>query len=196
VKAALLAPAGIVMDAGTVAAALLLDKVRTCPPVAAVAFNVTVQEEVAPARRELLAQARVLSNGTPAPVRLMAVEGLAGELLEIVIVPAAAPAMDGLKRTVSDADWPGFRVMGKVTPEIAKPLPDTVAELMVRGPVPVEDSVNDWVAAALTPVLPNARLFALRPSAAVVVGLTVIGRVVDTPPDVAVKLTVCTVWTA
>jgi len=196
VNAALAAPAGMVMDAGTVAAALLLDKVATCPPVGAVAFSVTVQEEVAGATRELLAQASELSTGTPAPVKLMAVEGLAGELLEMVIVPAAAPAIEGLKRTVRTAVWPGFKVIGKVTPEIEKPLPDTVAELMVRGPVPAEVSVNDWVAAVLTTVLPKARLFVLTPSAAVVAGLTVIGRVVDTPPEVAVKVTVCTVWTA
>lgn len=196
VNTALLAPAGMVTETGTVAAALLLDKVTACPPVGAVAFNVTVQEEVAPAARELLAQARVLIKGIPAPVRLMAVEGAAGELLEMVIVPAAAPAMDGSKRTVSAADWPGFRVVGKVTPEIVKPLPDTVAELMVRGPVPVEDSVNDWVAAVLTAVLPNARLFALTLSAAVVAGFTVMGRVADTPPEFAVKVTVCTLWTA
>jgi hypothetical protein len=116
-KAALLAPAGIAIEAGKLAAALLLDKVTACPPVAAEAFRATVQEVVAGPTTELLAHERVLTAGTPAPVRLIAVDELPEELLEMVSVPAAEPAMAGLKPTVSAVDWPGFSVIGKVTPE-------------------------------------------------------------------------------
>lgn len=112
-------------------------------------------------------------------------------MLEILSVPAAAPAIPGVKRTGSDVDWPGLSVIGKDTPEIEKPLPDTDAALMVRAPVPAEVSVKYCVAVALTTVLPKARVLALRVSPAVVVGFAVMLRAVDTPPDVPVMVAVC-----
>jgi hypothetical protein len=48
-----------------------------------------------------------------------------------------------------------------VTPEIVKPVPLTIAELIVTGAVPVEDNVTDCVAGVFTATLPNARLRAL-----------------------------------
>ncbi len=75
-KTALLAPAGTRIDAGTVAAALLLDKVTDWPPVGAVAFKATVHDDVAGPMRELLAHPNVLTTAIPAPVRLTTLVGL------------------------------------------------------------------------------------------------------------------------
>jgi hypothetical protein len=43
---------------------------------------------------------------------------------------------------VSDADWPAFRVVGKESPEIEKPVPVTVAVLIVSGTLPADLSVR------------------------------------------------------
>lgn len=52
--------------------------------------------------------------------------------------------------------------MGKAVPDIEKPAPVSVAELMVTGAVPVDVSVIDCgVAGVLTCTLPKARLLAL-----------------------------------
>jgi hypothetical protein len=52
----------------------------------------------------------------------------------------------------------GFTVTGKLTPETVKPLPVTVAALMVTGDVPVDDRVIVWVEAVLRLMLPNDKL--------------------------------------
>jgi hypothetical protein len=49
-------------------------------------------------------------------------------------------------------------VTGKLTPETVKPLPVTVAALIVTGDVPVDDRVIVWVEAVLMLTLPNDRL--------------------------------------
>ena len=105
-------------------------------------------------------------------------------------VPAAAPAATGAKRTESDADWPGFSVSGNEAPETENPLPDTVAALIVRAPVPLEVSVSVCVAAEFTTELPKASVLALRLSPAVVVGFAVTFRLVDTPPELPVMVAV------
>ena len=46
---------------------------------------------------------------------------------------------------------------GKLAPEIEKPVPVSVAALMVTAAVPVEDSVIDCVIAVLTDMLPKLR---------------------------------------
>jgi hypothetical protein len=197
VNTALLVPKGIIIEDGTVAAALLLDKVTACPPAGAAAFKVTVQEEVAAPKRALLAHAIALTAGTPAPLRLITAEGLTEELLEIVNVPAAVPVVTGLKLTVSAAVCPEFSVIGKVMPEIVKPLPDMVVASMASGPVPVEVRVKDWFEVVLTIVLPKVRLLELRLSAgSVATGFAVTVKVVDTPPDVPLIITVWAVVTA
>lgn len=38
--------------------------------------------------------------------------------------------------------WPGFRVTGKVIPEIVKPAPNSEAEFTVTAVVPVEENVT------------------------------------------------------
>ena len=81
-----------------------------------------------------------------------------------MIVPLAAPPEVGAKPTVSVAVWPGFRVTGKLTPDILKPVPVSAAALMVSGAVPEEVSVTDWLAEALTSTVPKLTLVTLNPS--------------------------------
>ena len=71
------------------------------------------------------------------------------------------PAVVGSNCTLSVAVWPGFNVVGKVAPDMAKPLPVSVAALIVTGAVPVDDKVTDCAAAWFTTTLPNARLVTL-----------------------------------
>jgi hypothetical protein len=52
-------------------------------------------------------------------------------------------------------------VTGNVAPDTVKPAPVSVAELMVTGPVPVDDSVIDCVDVEFTATLPNTTLPAL-----------------------------------
>lgn len=192
-KTALPAPAGMTIDAGTVAAALLLDRITDWPPVGAVALKLTVHDDAEGPTRELLAQESELTTAIPAPLRVTTFVALPYAELDMVRVPVAAPAMTGVKRTGSDVDWPGFSVIGNVTPEIEKPLPETVAALIVRALVPVEVRISDCVAVAFTTALPKAILLALRLIAAVAVGFAVIIRELDTPPEVPVIVAVCAV---
>ena len=68
----------------------------------------------------------------------------------------------GSNCTLSVAACPGFNVAGNVAPDMVKPVPVSVPELMVTGAVPVEDRVTDCgVAAVFTTTLPKARLDAL-----------------------------------
>ena len=48
----------------------------------------------------------------------------------------------GSNCTFSVTDWLGFKVTGNVAPDIVKPVPLNVAELMVTGAVPVEVNVT------------------------------------------------------
>ncbi len=86
VKPALVALAGTVNVAGTVTAALLLERVTTIPPVGAVPLRVTVQASVPAAVNEPLAQEREESAAveTPVPLRLTTAVGLVVELLTMV----------------------------------------------------------------------------------------------------------------
>ena len=80
------------------------------------------------------------------------------ELLEMVMVPLADPAVVGLNVTWSVKVWPGFSVAGKVAPEIAKAAPVTVTEFTVTAVFPdaVMPSVLVEVAFKLT--FPKSRL--------------------------------------
>ena len=51
----------------------------------------------------------------------------------------------------------GFRVAGKVAPEISNALPASVTELIVSAAVPEEVSVSVLVEIVLTGTSPNAR---------------------------------------
>jgi hypothetical protein len=67
----------------------------------------------------------------------------------------------GSNCTFSVTDWVGFKVTGKVAADIVKPVPLSVAKLMVTGAVPVEVNVTGCVDAVFTVTLPNATLAGL-----------------------------------
>ena len=83
-KPILVAPAGTVIVAGTETAKLSLPRLTTNPPMAAAAFNPTVQLSVPDPVIELLLQLSPLSTGTPVPLRPTTVEAPVEELLDSV----------------------------------------------------------------------------------------------------------------
>ena len=64
------------------------------------------------------------------------------ELLEMVSVPLAAPAVAGLNATRTAAVWPGSRVIGKEPAGMEKPVPEILTEFMVNAAVPEDDNVS------------------------------------------------------
>ena len=80
------------------------------------------------------------------------------ELLVTVSLPVKAPVAAGLNCTVRVTDCFGFSVTGKVAPDTVKPVPDTVAALIVNGPVPLEARVTDCVEEESTVTLPKLKL--------------------------------------
>jgi len=113
----------------------------------------------------------------PVPLRAIVAVLLVEELLVMVNLPVAEPAVAGSNCTSSVAVWPEVSVTGKVTPETVKPVPVNAAALIVTGAVPVEVKVTDWVDVVFTVTLPKTKLEALMLS-------------VDVPP-LTVKITVC-----
>jgi hypothetical protein len=77
-----------------------------------------------------------LDAAVPVPLRLTTAVLLVDELLWIVSCPVAAPVAVGSNCTFSVTDCVGFKVTGNVAPDIVKPAPLRVAELMVTGAVP------------------------------------------------------------
>ena len=191
VKLAVVAPAATGTVAGTVTAVLLLPRKTLVPPVAAETLTITVQTSVVEPMTEALAQVIAVTSGTPVPVRLIAVLVPAEllSLLGMVNAPVTAPATAGSNVRVKTVVCPGFRVTGKVVPVNAKPAPDIVGALMVRGRLPVELKVTVFVTAVVTPSLPNAKLVAL------VVRVRVAAKswsatVLEMPPSEAVRVAV------
>ena len=103
VNPALVCPAEILMDAGTVTAELLLDRPTVNPPLAAAVFSVAVQLSVPAPVMEPLEQISAARTGTPVPLKLTAVEAPVEELLVSVSEPDAAPAAVGSNCTVNVA---------------------------------------------------------------------------------------------
>jgi predicted permease len=103
VNPALVCPAGILMEAGTVTAELLLERATVNPPLAAAVFNVAVQLSVPAPVMDPLEQVSPVSTGTPVPLNVMEVEVPVDELLVRVSDPEAAPATVGSNCTVSVA---------------------------------------------------------------------------------------------
>jgi hypothetical protein len=64
----------------------------------------------------------------------------------------------GSNCTFRVTDWVGFKVTGNVAPDIVKPVPLSVPELIVTGPVPVEVSVTGRLEDVFNVTLPNAKL--------------------------------------
>jgi hypothetical protein len=102
-----------------------------------------------------------LDAAVPVPLRLTTAVLLVDESLWIVSWPAAAPGVVGSNSTSTVTDCFGFKVTGKVAPDIVKPVPASVAELMVTGAVPVDVNVTGCVDAVFTVTLPNVKLAAL-----------------------------------
>jgi hypothetical protein len=112
VNAVLVALAGTVTVAGSVTAALLLDKLTLIPPLGAAALSVTVQASVPDSDMVALLQEKVLSAAVtvsgvlvvavvPVPLRLMTVVPSVEELLAMVSCPVAAPVTVGSNCTLS-----------------------------------------------------------------------------------------------
>jgi len=163
VKFVLLAPAGTITEAGTLTRGLLLARPTTNPPLRAVAFNVTVQLSATEPVIDELAQVTPVNTGTPVPLSPTTVELPLEELLAREICPAAAPEAVGSNCTLSVAVWPGASVIGRLAPEIEKPVPDSDAALTVTGTVPVEERTTDCEAGEFTGTFPKATLEVLTP---------------------------------
>ena len=102
--------------------------------------------------------------------------------------------MAGSNCTVSVTALPGFNVAGKLAPDRLKPVPVSVAELMVTGAAPVEVRVTDCVAALFSCTFPKATLVALMLS----VGTAAFNcrpKVLETLPELAVRVTDCALVT-
>ena len=102
--------------------------------------------------------------------------------------------MAGSNCTFSVTDWVGFKVTGKVAADIVKPVPLSVAELMVTGAVPVEVNVTGSVDAVFTVTLPNAKLAGLIVNVGTA-AFSCSAKVLETPPALAVRVTACAVVT-
>ena len=83
---------------------------------------------------------------------------------------------------------------GKVAADIVKPVPLSVAELMVIGAVPVEVNVTGSVDAVFTVTLPNAKLAGLIVNVGTA-AFSCSAKVLETPPALAVRVTDCAVVT-
>jgi hypothetical protein len=90
----------------------------------------------------------------------------------------------------------GVKVTGKVAPDIVKPVPLNIAELMVTGDVPVEVNVTGRVDAVFRVTLPNDRLVGLIVNVGPPAAFNCRANVVETLPALAVKVTACPVVTA
>jgi hypothetical protein len=194
-NAALVAPAATVAVVGTVTAELLLARLTANPPLGAAPFSVTVQLSVPAPVIEELEQESELSVAMPVPLRATLAVPPEEALLEIVSDPVAAPARVGSNCAVSVAVWFGFSVTGNVAPDTLKPVPLTVAELIVSAAVPLEVSVSDCVEAVFRLTFPNERLLALN----AIVGTAAFNcraKLVVALPAFAVSIAVCVVLTA
>jgi hypothetical protein len=96
----------------------------------------------------------------------------------------------GSNPTFSVAAWPGSNIAGKVIPDTVKPVPVSVAPLIVTGTVPVEVRVTDCGGAAVfSNTLPKATLVALTLSVGTAAPSSRL-KVSATPLAVAVSVTV------
>ena len=127
------------------------------------------------------------------PLRPITAVPLVDELLWMVSCPVKAPAEVGSNCTSSVTAKLGFKVTGKVAPDIVKPVPLNVAELIVTGAVPAEVNVTGSVDGVFTVTLPNAKLAALMVNVGIVVpaAFSCRAKVLETPPALAVRVTDC-----
>jgi hypothetical protein len=90
----------------------------------------------------------------------------------------------------------GFKVTGKVAPDIVKPVPVNIAELMVTGAVPVDVNITGRVDVVFSVTLPNERLAGLTVNVGPPAAFNCRAKLVETLPALAVSVTVCPVVTA
>ena len=129
-------------------------------------------------------------------MRLTVVELPVEELLSMVRVPVAAPAVVGSNSMlIEEVGFEEFSVSGKVGPEKEKPVPLIVMVLTVTGAVPDEVKVKDCVAGVFKVTSPKAMLLALMLSVAMY-AFSCRAKFSDTVPALAVKVTACAVDTA
>jgi hypothetical protein len=123
---------------------------------------------------------------------------LVDALLSTVSWLDTAPAAFGSKLTSSVSAKVGFKVTGKVAPDIVNPVPLNVAELIVTGAVPVEVSTKGSVDEVFTVTFPKAKLAVLMFNEGTFAweAFSCIAKVLETPPALAVKVTDCAVVTA
>jgi hypothetical protein len=112
-----------------------------------------------------------LAAVVPVPLRFTTAVPLGTELLRMVNWPDDAPVAAGSNCTFSVTDWPGFTIAGNVAPDTVKPIPVSVAELIVTGAPPVEVNVKGCIDGEPTVKLPNVKLAALTLSIGVEPGL-------------------------
>src|SRR3954471_6036025 len=129
VNAALLAPAGTNSAAGTDTWVSLLARPTVNPPLGAAALSHTVHGSLTvPLTAAVEQESELKAAGPefpPVPLRLIATEFPADELVERFRTPVALPVAAGLKFTVSVREPPGCTLAGNVPPEKEKPAPCT-----------------------------------------------------------------------
>jgi hypothetical protein len=123
---------------------------------------------------------------------------LVDALLSTVSWLDAAPAVCGSKLTSNVSAKVGFKVTGKVAPDMVNPVPLNVAELIVTGAVPVEVRTTGSVDEVFTVTFPKAKLAVLMFNEGTFPweAFNCIAKVLETPPALAVKVTACAVVTA
>ena len=84
----------------------------------------------------LVLNVRISVAATPVPLKPIVV-GEVGALLTIEMLPVAEPAAAGWKTALNVLVSPGLMESGTVKPEVLKPVPLTVAWVIVSTPFPV-----------------------------------------------------------
>lgn len=105
-------------------------------------------------------------------------------------VPVAGPKVVGSNCTANVTARPGLNATGNVAPDMVKPAPLNVAELMMTGAFPVELKVSGCVVGVLIVALPNEMLLVLIVSVGVD-ALKCRAKVLETPPPLAVIVATC-----
>ena len=108
----------------------------------------------------------------PVPLNAIAVVPPLDESLLMASWPVAAPAVVGLNWICSVFACVGLKVTGKLAPDTVKPVPASVAALIVTGAVPDEVNVTACVDAEFTVTLPKLRLTALTDNCGIVAART------------------------
>jgi hypothetical protein len=102
-----------------------------------------------------------LAAAVPVPLRATWMVLPVVELLLMVRLPVAAPAVVGSNCTCRVKVWSGFSVTGNAPPMIVKPAPVMAAEFTVTADVPVEVRVRVRIFGVWRASLPKLRLEAL-----------------------------------